>query len=560
MKLKAIFLSLLFVLPYFQGNSCTNFLVTKGASYDGSTMISYSADSHVLYGELYHYPAAKYKKGTMLDIYEWDTGTYLGKIKQVRETYNVVGNMNEFQVSIGETTYGGRSELKHQEGAIMDYGSLMYIALQRSKTAREAIKVIVELMDEYGYYSKGESFSVADPNEVWIFEMIGKGDGEKGAVWVARMIPDGYICGHANQARIRTFPQKNENHSTDKIKDILNKEITTVYAEDVISFARKKGYFNGKDKDFSFSDTYAPIDFGAARFCEARVWSIFRKYDPSLDEYLDHVMGDDPENRFPLWIKPKKKVSLRDMMEFMRDHFQGTPLDMTQDAGAGPFKVPYRWRPLTWEVEGQKYCNERAVATQQTGFSFVSQMRSWLPDPIGGIHWWGVDDAGSTVYTPMYCSMTRAPESFAVGNGSMMEFSDDAAFWVFNQVTNLAYTRYSLIHPEIKEKQLEMENSYILNTSKIDEQALALMSGKKAGNKVVDFLSDYSVNAGNETVSEWKKFYGYLFARFMDGNVKEVDPGKQNPKLLQPGYDESYYRAIIEDAGEKLKVRKSEPH
>ena len=407
-----------------QSNACTNFLVTKSASTDGSTFISYAADSHVLYGELYHWTAATYPDGTMLDVYEWDTGKLLGKIKQAKQTYNVVGNMNEYQVGIGETTYGGREELATQSGAIVDYGSLMYLALQRSKSAREALKVMTELVAEYGYASSGESFSVSDANEVWIFEMIGKGEGKKGAVWVALKVPDGYVCAHANQARIMTFPIADGKKSlTFSQRDkIFNPEVECFYADDVITFAREKTYFSGKDAEFSFSDTYAPVTFGGARFCEVRVWSFFRSVNSGMDKYLDYASGHNLKNRMPLWIKPDRKVAVEDVMDYMRDHLEGTPLDMTKDIGAGPYGNPYRWRPLTWQVDGVNYCNERAAATQQTGFIFVTQSRSWLPNEIGGIFWFGVDDAASTVFVPMYTSITKVPEAYAVGNGSMMEF------------------------------------------------------------------------------------------------------------------------------------------
>ena len=429
------------LLMISESNACTNFLITKGASTDGSTMITYAADSHTLFGELYYRPAADYPEGAMFDVYEWDTGKFLGKIPQVRHTYSVVGNMNEHQVAIGETTYGGRKELHHQPSATVDYGTLMYVALQRAKTAREAIKVMTDLVAEFGYYSEGESFSVSDPNEVWIFEMIGKGEGEKGAVWVARKVPDGYICGHANQARITTFSYQKKNDFTSTTQDTYN-------SQDVISFARKKGYFKGKDKDFSFSDTYAPVDFGGARWCEMRVWAMFRSVNSNLDQYADYAKGivkkganDYAVNRMPLWIKPDKKISVHDVMNLMRDHLEGTEFDMTKDIGAGPFGLPYRWRGLSWKVDSVEYGNERATSTQQTGFSFVAQSRSWLPNPIGGIFWFSVDDAASSVYNPMYCGMTRVPETYAVGNGNMVHFSDNAAFWVFNQVSNFAYLK-----------------------------------------------------------------------------------------------------------------------
>ena len=528
-------------------NACTNFLITKGASADGSTMITYAADSHVLFGELYYWPATDYPEGSWLDIYEWDTGKYLGKIKQAAQTYNVVGNMNEFQVAIGETTYGGRHELVNPE-AIIDYGSLMYIALQRSKTAREAIKVMTNLVAEYGYYSSGESFSISDPDEVWILEMIGKGKGNKGAVWVARRIPDGYISGHANQARIRQFP--------------LNDPDNCLYAEDIISFAREKGYYTGKkDKNFSFTDAYAPLDYGALRFCEARVWAGFRKVNSEINKYEDYAIGDNAKNVMPLWIKPDKKVTVQDVMDLMRDHFEGTTLDMTKDIGAGPFNNPYRWRPLTWEVDSVAYCNERAITTQQTGFSFVAQSRSWLPNEIGGILWFGVDDASSTVYTPMYSSITEVPNAFAVGNGSMMEFSDDAAFWVFNQVSNLAYTRYNAIHPEIEKLQQELENRYVAYTSAMDLAAADLL--KKDKNLAIDMLTEYSVNQGNNTLKKWQELYTYLFTKYMDGNVKTTKQVPENykyvtPHIKQPGYGASWYQKTIKETGEHFKMKKLE--
>ena len=515
---------------------CTNFLISKGASADGSTMITYAADSHVLYGELYFKPALDYPAGTILDVYEWDTGKYLGKIPQVSHTYSVVGNMNEHQVAIGETTYGGKPELQDST-AIMDYGSLMYIALQRAKTAREAITVISDLMAAYGYCSSGESLSISDQNEVWIMEMIGKGVGNKGAVWVARRVPDGYVCGHANQARITTFP--------------LNDPENCLYAEDVISFAREKGYFSGKDEDFSFSDAYAPVDFEGARFCESRVWSGFRKVADGMDQYEDYATGHNLKHRMPLWVKVNHKLTVQDVMGMMRDYFQGTVLDMTKDIGAGPFQCIVRWRPLTWESDGITYLNERAISTQQTGFSFVAQSRSWLPDPIGGIFWFGVDDTYSTVYTPMYCGITKVPENYAVGNGSMMVFSDSSAFWIFNQVSNFAYTKYSYMIPEIQARQQELENGFLESVKKNDEAALLLY--KKKPQEALALLTDFSRNAGAKTFHTWKALYAYLFTKYMDGNIKTPVPGQQNPKVSQPGYSEDWYRMVAKDAGEKLK-------
>lgn len=514
--------------------TCTNFLITKEASADGSSMITYSADSHELYGELYYRPAADYAEGDSVRIIEWDTYKPLGWIKQVRHTYKVVGNINEHQLAIGETTFTGRAELEDTTGGI-DYGSLIYITLQRAKTAQEAILIMNNLLNEYGYRSTGESFSIADPNEVWIMELIGKGVGRKGAVWVAQKIPAGYISGHANQSRITTFP--------------LNDPENCIYSKDVISFAKEKGYYTGEDSLFSFSDAYAPVDFEGTRFCESRVWSGFRKVNNKMDIYEDYAMGLNLKNRMPLWIKPDSKVSLQDVMSMMRDYFQGTKMDMTQDIGAGPYQCIVRWRPMVWELDSVKYLNERAISTQQTGFSFITQSRNWLPDPIGGILWFGVDDTYSTVYTPMYCGINEVPGSFAVGNGSLMEFSDSSAFWVFNQVSNFAYTRYNMMVPFIQEKQRELEQKYITEVIETDKKALELF--KKDENKAIAFLTGYSITRGNYTVSEWKKLYHFLFTRFMDGNVKTRIAGEPLPKLEQPGYNEEWYRNLIEKTGDK---------
>ena len=535
------------IIPAPENQACTNYLVTRGASVNGATMISYAADSHTLYGELYYLPARDYTAGSWLDIYEWDTGKYLGKIRQVAHTYSVVGNMNEHQVAIGETTYGGRSELVDTTG-IMDYGSLMYIALQRAKSAREAIEIMTKLMAEHGYCSSGESLSISDKNEVWIMEMIGKGPGKKGAVWVACRIPDGYISAHANHARITTFP--------------LDDPENCMYAEDVIDLAREKGWFKGKDKDFSFSDTYAPIDFSGARGCESRVWSFFSKVNSSMDQYLDYVMGNNLENRMPLWIKPERKISAQDMMAFMRDHFEGTPLDMTQDVGAGPYHLPYRWRPLTWKVNGQTYCNERAAATQQTGFSFITESRNWLPDWIGGILWFGVDDASTTVYTPMYCGITKVPECFAVGNGDMLTYSSTSAFWAFNFVANYCYLKYDVMSKDVKQLQQQLENRFFQNKPAIDKAAEELYQVNNESAR--DFLTDYSLSMGNLTFDSWKKLGEYLLVKYIDGNIKKEKEGvfltngftDNIPEMPdQPGYPEWWYKIIVEQTGDHLKVQ-----
>ncbi|MGM0463507.1 MAG: dipeptidase [Bacteroidota bacterium] len=540
-------------------NACTNFLITRGASEDGSTMITYSADSHVLYGELYYWPERDWEPGSMLEVYEWDTGKFLGEIPQVSHTYNVVGNMNNHQLAIGETTFGGRSELRNPEG-IIDYGSLIYITLQRARNAREAIKTMSELVDDYGYYSSGESFSIADPDEVWIMELIGKGPGENGAVWVARRIPEGYISGHANQARITTFPLADGKKSitSRELDKISDPSVETVYAWDVIDLAREKEWYDGRDRNFSFSDTYAPLDFGGARFCEARVWAGFNRVNKDMDRYVDYAMGTDLSERMPLWIKPDKKLSAHDVMELMRDYYQGTPMDMSEDLGAGPFGSTVRWRPLTWEVDGETYFNERAISTQQTGFSFVTQSRNWLPDPVGGILWFGVDDTYYTVYSPMYCGMQEIPQSFKEGNGDIMDFSDDAAFWVFNQVSNFAYSRRLPMEEDIKSKQGELETGYIEETAMIDGIAAELYVADP--DLALRYITDYSVDAGNNTVSEWKDFYKYLFTKYMDGNIKkkrEVPENHKyvNPETSQPGYSEWWYRAIIKATGDKFKQK-----
>jgi len=565
---------LFFALIAFNNTySCTNYLITKGASTDGSTMITYAADSHQLFGSLYFWPATDWPAGSMLDVYEWDTGAYKGQIKQVAHTYNVIGNTNENQVSIGETTYGGLESLATQSGAIVDYGSLIYITLQRATSARNAIKIMSELVAEYGYASSGESFSIADENEVWILEMIGKGEGEKGAVWVAMLIPDGYVSGHANHARITTFEYQKTNDFSSTTQTVYN-------ASDVISFAKAKGLYDGKDKDFSFSDIYAPLDFGGARFCEIRVWSFFNEVSKDFTANTSHwnyVKGNIemkkayvsgaytpdnfPTNRMPLWIKPDQKIDLHSVMNYMRNHLEGTELDMSKDFGAEPFGLPYRWRPLTWEVDGQAYCNERATATQQTGFSFVAQSRNWLPDGIGGILWFGVDDASSCVYTPIYCGSTEVPQKFATGNGSMIEWSDDCAFWIFNQISNLAYTRYNVIHPEIDSLQQLTEEKYIKYTAVVDAAAKTLYdTDKELG---IEFVTNFSVNTANSLVDSWKEFYQYLFMKYMDGNVKDSKDyklldsgtGKAIPTLTQPGYGEAWYKKIADETGDKLKVK-----
>lgn len=526
--------------------ACTNFIAGKNATTDGSTMITYSADSHSLYGELYHWPAKEWPEGSMLEIKEWDTGKYLGKIPQVAKTYSVVGNMNEYQVTIGETTFGGRPELVDSTGLI-DYGSLIYIALQRSKTARGAIKVMTELVEEYGYYSSGESFSIGDPDEVWILEMIGKGPDYKGAVWVAVRIPDDCISGHANQARIRQFP--------------LDDPDNCIYSTDVISFARQKGYFTGMNTDFSFADAYAPLDFSALRACEARVWSFFNRTKQGMDAYLPYINGQSKQ-AMPLYIKPDRKLSAQDFKSFMRDHYEGTPFDMNNDIGAGPYKVPYRWRPMTFTVDSVDYVNERATATQQTGFSFVAQMRNWLPDPVGGLLWFGVDDANTSVYVPVYCGITEIPECFRVGNGDLLTFSWSSAFWIFNWVSNLSYSKYSFMINDIRPVQKSLEDNFNRFVPVIDNKIKEIYSTKP--DSAINIINEFTLNSSLVTFNTWKKLGEYLMVKYIDGNVKKEKNGKfirneygvpETP--LFPGYDENYYRNIVKDTGDKLKVNKT---
>jgi dipeptidase len=546
-------------------NACTNFLVTKGASVKGSTMITYSADSHQLYGELYYWPAMDYPQGTLVDVIEWDTRRYMGKILQAAHTYSVVGNMNEHQVAIGETTYGGIETLVDTT-AIVDYGSLIYLTLQRSKNAREAIKVMSDLVSEYGYASEGESFSIADPNEAWILEIIGKGPNNRGAVWVARRIPDGYVSGHANQSRIQTFPlstgKKNSIAITSKeLSRVSDPMVECVYAYDVIDFARSKNLFKGKDAEFSFSDTYNPITFSGARFCDARVWSFFKSVNSDMYQYFNYISGHDLSRRMPLWIKPDHKISNYDLMNFMRDHLEGTPLDMRKDIGAGPFGLPYRWRPLDWKADTAKnaplYCNERTVATQQTGFVFVAESRNWLPDPVGGIFWFGVDDAATTVFTPMYCGITVIPECFKVGNGDMLTYSPTSAFWLFNMVANFCYTRYDLMSSDAQKVQKQLETMYISKTDSVDAEALKLSATDI--NHARSFLTNYSGLMAQNTFKQWKTLSEYLLVKYIDGNIKKEKDGKfernkwGNPVMpLQPGYSEEWKKSVILETGDKL--------
>lgn len=541
--IRTFIITLTLLLTVSLAHPCTNFLIGKKATTDGSTLISYSADSYNLYGELYHWPAATHQPGTMLKIYEWDSGKYLGEIPQATQTYNVIGNMNEHQLAIGETTFGGRPELQDTNG-IMDYGSLIYTTLQRAKNAREAIHTMTSLVAEHGYYSSGESFSIADPNEVWVMEMIGKGVGNKGAVWVAVRIPDDCVSAHANQARIQQFP--------------LNDPDNCIYSPDVISFAKEKGYYKGKDKDFSFAQAYAPLDFGALRFCEARVWSFFNRVNSNMGQYVTYAQGKTTEP-MPLYIKPDKKLSTRDIQNLMRDHYEDTELDWRYDLGAGPFNSPYRWSPLTYEVDSVAYCNERPIATQQTAFSFVAQMRSWLPNAVGGILWFGIDDAAHTVYYPFYCGHTQVPHEMEVGNGDLLTYSETSAFWTHNIVSNMVYNRYSDKVKDVIKVQKEIEDSIEVAIPEVEEFALDIF--KASEEDAVKYLTNVTNKLVEVGMKEWKKLGQYLLVKYVDGVVKPEENGQfkrndhgQPASPIRTGYSNEFYKKVIEQTGDKYKV------
>lgn len=545
MMKKLMTVALLLTAFVMQGWACTNLIVGKNASADGSVIVSYSADSYGMFGFLCHYPAATYPAGAMRDIYEWDTGKFLGQIKEAKQTYNVVGNINEFQVTIAETTFGGRPELVDTT-AIMDYGSLIYVALQRSRTAKEAIKIMTSLVKEYGYYSSGESFTIADPNEAWIMEMIGKGPGVKGAVWVAVRIPDDCIAAHANQSRIHKF-------------DMSDKD-NCLYSPDVISFAREKGYFSGANKDFSFADAYCPLDFSGLRACEARVWSYYNMFSKATGQaYLPYVQGESKEP-MPLYVKPDRKLSVRDIQQAMRDHYEGTPLDITQDLGAGPFQMPYRLSPLTFKVDGQEYFNERPISTQQSAFSFVSQMRANLPDAIGGVLWFGLDDANMTVFTPVYCNTDRIPASYAEGEGDCVTFSWNSAFWIYNWVADMIRPRYSQMVDDMRTVQNELENTYAYAQEGVESAAMKLYNENP--DKAKEFLTDYTNMCAQTAVDRWKQLGEFLIVRYNDGvrklvkNGKLVRPATGNVAPLErPGYPEQFLKDVVKATGDRYKVK-----
>ncbi|ERI85229.1 peptidase, C69 family [Bacteroides pyogenes F0041] len=543
---KRILLSAVMLLAALANTfACTNLIVGKNASADGSTIVSYSADSYGLFGELYHYPAATYPEGTMMKVHEWDTGKYLGEIEQARRTYNVIGNMNEFQLTIGETTFGGRPELTDSTG-IIDYGSLIYITLQRARTAREAIKVMTDLVQQYGYYSSGESFTIADPNEIWIMEMIGKGPGIRGAVWVAVRVPDDCISAHANQARIHRF-------------DMNDKE-NCIYSPDVVSFARERGYFNGVNKEFSFAEAYAPLDFGARRFCEARVWSYFNRFTDRGNEFLPYIEGDTDEP-MPLFVRPNRKISVQDVKDMMRDHYEGTPLDISNDFGAGPYKMPYRLSPLNFKVGDKEYFNERPISTQQTGFVFVAQMRADKPDAIGGVLWFGVDDANMTVFTPVYCCATKAPVCYTrVNNADYITFSWNSSFWIFNWVSNMIYPRYDLMIGDLRSVQRELEETFNRMQEKVEETAAGLLEKDKKA--AVEFLTGYTDETARKTLDTWKELGTFLIVKYNDGVVKRMKDGVfernsigQPATVIRPGYPKEFLEEYVKRTGDRYLVK-----
>ena len=540
--MRKLFLSLLLCTGVINALACTNFIVGKKASADGSVMCTYSADDYGMFLGLCHYPAGKHAKGEMLQIYDWDTKEYHGQIPQAAETYNVIGNINEYQLTIGETTFGGREEMVDTTG-ILDYGSLIYIALQRSKTAREAISVMTRLVETYGFCSEGETFTICDPNEAWIMEMMGKGPGSKGVVWVAVRIPDDAICAHANQSRIRTFDQKDK-------KNVM-------FSKDCIKFARSKGWFTGKDKDFSFCDVYAAPTFSGRRACEARVWSFFNRFG-DMDKYLPYVEGKVKDAEpMPLWIVPNKKVSLQDLEASMRDHYEGTPFDLGNDLGQGVWEMPYRPTPLSFKVDGKAYFNERPVSTQQTAFSYVSQMRSWLPRQIGGVLWFGNDDGNMVAYTPIYCGNTVQPECYNTPGADAVTFSDKNAFWVCNWVSNMVYPRYSQMFPSLKEVRDSLDNSYIANQGEIEKQALKLYG--ESEQKAVDYLTDYSNTQAQQMLARWKELAIYLIVKYNDMAVKPTKDGKflrtktgNGATVKRTGFPEKVARALVKQTGDRF--------
>lgn len=533
--MKSLVLSAAMLLASSGAFACSNLIVGKKASVDGSVMVSYNADDYGMFGHLCHYPAGTHPKGTMRQIYDWDSGVYHGEIEEAPVTYNVIGNINEFQLSIGETTYGGREEMVDSTG-ILDYGSLIYVTLQRAKTAREAISVMTSLVEKYGYNSEGETFSICDPNEAWIMEMQGTGVGSKGVVWVALRIPDDAICAHANQSRIGKFNMKDK-------KNVL-------YSKNVISYARKMGWFNGKDSEFSWKNTYAFPDFSGRRFCDARVWSFFNHYADGFDRYLPWALGKDKDAEdMPLWIVPNRKLSVADVENGMRDHYEGTALALdTTNIGSGIYEMPYRPTPLTFTVDGKQYFNERPISTQQTAFTFVSQLRSWLPREIGGVLWFGNDDANMVAYTPVYCGNTVQPACYNTKGADAVTFSSDNAFWLCNMVSNMVYPRYSQLFPELKAVRDSLETSYFANQTSIEKQAADLYQTDKAA--ALKLLNNYSNAKADEMLANWKRLATRIIVKYNDMAVKKEKDGKLLQSVTRPGYPISFGRKLVKETGD----------
>lgn len=533
--MKSLILSAAMLLASSGAFACTNLIVGKKASVDGSVLVSYNADDYGMFGHLCHYPAGTHPKGSMRQIYDWDSGVYHGEIEEAPVTYNVIGNINEFQLSIGETTYGGREEMVDSTG-ILDYGSLIYVTLQRAKTAREAISVMTSLVEKYGYNSEGETFSICDPNEAWIMEMQGTGAGSKGVVWVAMRIPDDAICAHANQSRIGKFNMKDK-------KNVL-------YSKNVISYARKMGWFNGKDSDFSWKNTYAFPDFSGRRFCDARVWSFFNHYADDFDRYLPWALGKDKDAEdMPLWIVPNRKLSVADVENGMRDQYEGTALALdTTSIGGGIYEMPYRPTPLTFTVDGKQYFNERPISTQQTAFTFVSQLRSWLPREIGGVLWFGNDDANMVAYTPVYCGNTVQPACYNTKGADAVTFSSDNAFWLCNMVSNMVYPRYSQLFPELKAVRDSLETSYFANQTSIEKQAADLYQTDKAA--ALKLLNNYSNAKADEMLANWKRLATRIIVKYNDMAVKKEKDGKLLQSVTRPGYPASFGRKLVKETGD----------
>lgn len=542
MKKQTLIAAMLIVSGYAM--ACTNFIVGKKASTDGSVICSYSADDYGMFQSLCHFPAAKHQKGEMRKVYDWDTNVYHGEIPEAEETYNVIGNINEYQVTIGETTFGGREEMVDSTG-ILDYGSLIYIALQRSRTAREAISVMTTLAETYGYNSEGETFTICDPNEAWIMEMMGCGAGSKAVVWVAMRIPDDAICAHANQSRIRTFNQKDKDN--------------VMFSKNVVKYARKMGWFEGKDADFSFCDTYAAPDFSGRRFCEARVWTFFNRFCNDMDKYIPYAEGKVKDAEpMPLWIVPDRKLSVHDVEESMRDHYEGTPFALDSDIGGGIWQMPYRPTPLYFELDGKKYFNERPVSTQQPGFVYVSQMRSWLPREIGGVIWWGNDDGNMVAFTPVYCCATEVPQCYNTPGADAVTFSMDNAYWVCNWVSNMVYPRYSLMFPSLKEVRDSLDASYFAAQPRIEAEAQRLY--KQSTEAAVEYLTRYTGTKAQQMLARWQQLAFHLIVKYNDMIVKPEDDKGQflrtkeglGAKVQRPGYPENYARELIKQTGDKF--------